>query len=142
MSNAVNGLIEKLSRAFKRHLKRGVKSAAKPIRKLTHREDSQGNIINIPREWLQKKQPSKINKTLITVKNGKPVIEPHRKVIHVPGLRAVKRGLASVLLLFNFIFSQYLITSMGFQVAALLFFGNCFICIDYLWKTRKITVEA
>jgi len=71
---------------------------------------------------------------LAITKSGEVVVS--RKVHHWPWLRNFKRGLAALLLLFNFGFSQFLMVSQG-MVFAFFFFGNTFILIDYLWKTRR-----
>lgn len=60
--------------------------------------------------------------------------------IRVPGLRHGKRILAGILLAVNFLLSQA--TLLGPTVTlpiALFFFANAFICLDYIWKTRRKT---
>ncbi len=133
---SVSGLIEKTVRAAKRLFHRGSKTVTKSLKK------GEANTQEVPISWLRK-APGALEKEArhgrtVTVKDGKAVIHiDGRKVRHWPWLRNFKRGLAALLLLVNFLFSQYLITQVGFQLPAMLFFGNCFIIIDYLWKTRR-----
>ena len=93
----------------------------------------------VPRKWIRKAQleDSRPNsKTELKMKKGKVLAV--RKVYHVPMLRTIKRGLAGILLFLNFVFSQFLIATQSQGILfSLLFFGNTFIFIDYLWKTRR-----
>lgn len=57
--------------------------------------------------------------------------------VRVPGLRTFKRWLAFSLVVLNFIIAELSLTGPGSQPFALFFLANCFLLIDYLWKTRK-----
>jgi len=58
--------------------------------------------------------------------------------LRVPGLRAIKRFLAAILLIFNFFVAQASLTSASAsQPLALFFYLNFFVLLDYLWKTRR-----
>jgi lipid-A-disaccharide synthase-like uncharacterized protein len=61
----------------------------------------------------------------------------HKK--RIPGLLWFKRILAGILLLINFSFSQFMLGSLGnvVQPMFIIFLGNSFILLDYLWKTRR-----
>jgi len=61
----------------------------------------------------------------------------HRK--RVPGLRMINRFLAGLWLLMNFVFSQFLLGSIGSQAQWVFFFflGNCYFIMKYLWSSRK-----
>jgi hypothetical protein len=65
-------------------------------------------------------------------------VEVYRNVHHIPFYKKFKQILAAVLLLFNLIFSQFLLgTSSAGQIMFLIFLANSFILADYLWKMRK-----
>jgi len=85
--------------------------------------------VTVPRSWSKKKTDQK------TV--AAPRVISHR--LRVPHLLFFKRALAAFLLLVNFIFSQFLLGSVGTgaQPMFILFLLNSFILIDYLWKTRR-----
>lgn len=71
-------------------------------------------------------------------KQYKDDVEYERNVHHIPFYRKFKQILAVVLLLFNLIFSQFLLgTSSSGQIMFLIFLGNAFIIADYLWKSRS-----
>jgi len=81
----------------------------------------------VPRSWIKPEAQPK--PTPFTIKYKR----------RIPGLRAIKRILAGILLLINFSFSQFLLGSIGTQAQPMffLFLLNSFILIDYLWKTRR-----
>lgn len=99
--------------------------------------DSEEKGDEVPIGWLKGDGEKAKKKTGLKITRRGRVLAI-RKVHHVPMIRTFKRGLAAVLLLFNFVFSQFLIasSSQGMVLSAL-FFGNVFIFIDYLWKTRS-----
>jgi hypothetical protein len=88
----------------------------------------------------RKREPIKINKSWKKNKKDKTsdfdIIQTEKR--RIPGLKFFKRMIAAILLLINFIFSQFLLGSIGSQSqwVFLLFLGNSFIIGDYLWKTR------
>ena len=124
-----SGLASKTLRAIKRQLKR-ITGAIRG--KFPAQEKGE----NVPRSWVIKKNQAKGKRKgqLAITKTGEVIVS--RKVHHWPWLRNFKRGLAALLLLFNFGFSQFLMVSQG-MIFAFFFFGNTFILIDYLWKTRR-----
>jgi len=92
----------------------------------------------VPKEWVKTKaKVSKNQKTeVVTIKFQKG----HK--IRMPGLRTGKRLLAAFLLGFNFFVAQATLTSApASQSLSILFYANCFIALDYLWKTRRKRVE-
>jgi hypothetical protein len=71
-------------------------------------------------------------------KQYKDDVEYARNVHHIPLYKKFKQVLAVVLLLFNLIFSQFLLgTSSSGQIMFLVFLGNSFLIADYLWKSRR-----
>jgi len=86
--------------------------------------------IIVPRSWQKpEKAPEKADKKAI-------IVRYKRKV---PGLRQLNRILAAFLLIINFVFSQFLLGSIGAatQPVFFIFLGNCYIIIKYLWLSRK-----
>jgi hypothetical protein len=130
----ITGFLEKTQRKIKKVFKRSVKKAVEPLRKKPEEKDE----AVIPRSWLPREKPVPgKTKHGLKIKNGQVVVT-NKTVYHWPWLRNFKRSLAGVLLLINFVFTQFLlIYNHSLQFASLFFFGNCFILIDYLWKTRK-----
>lgn len=126
---SLEGLVSKTFRAIKRRLKRiaGAIRGKFPAPKTGEK---------VPRSWVKTRREAGVKKRKgqLAIKNGEVVVT--RKVHHWPWLRNFKRGLAALLLLFNFGFSQFLMLSQGLAFA-FFFFGNTFILIDYLWKTRR-----
>lgn len=85
--------------------------------------------VQIHKSWNKPQQPAAQPKIVRTHPNKKKV----------PGLLQIKRVLAGVLLLINFVFSQFLLLAVGSDGFAtfLIFMGNSFVIADYLWKTRR-----
>ena len=123
-----------------RSINRKLKNYWKQIRGQGYTEGDEGPD-EIPPTWVkeapggQKVSTGQKVKSELIIKKGKVVAI--RKVHRVPWLRNFKRGLAAVLLLLNFVISQFLMVSQGAAIA-FLFFGNVFILVDYLWKTRRV----
>lgn len=97
----------------------------------------------VPKSWLDKTT----SKTPVTevVEETMPTVsvKPKRSFkIHVPYLLTVKRIIAAFLLIVNFFIAQAALTSaQTTQPLYLLFFLNALILLDYLWKTRRKTIE-
>lgn len=89
----------------------------------------------VPRSWVNE-NPGLQSKGV--PENSRLLIQQEGKK-RIPGLLKIKRLLAGVLLLFNFVFSQFLLAATGVQgiFTFLFFMGNSFIMADYLWKTRR-----
>jgi len=67
------------------------------------------------------------------VKTVKFTIPKPKRVYHIPYLRGVKRLLAFIILVMNFVSGVYAFQS-GFM--SIIFFVESFLLLDYLWKTR------
>lgn len=68
----------------------------------------------------------------------KPSRLPSLKKRHLPIIRTFKRWIAGLLIIINFIISQFVLGwGQNAQVFTLFFLANAFILIDYLWKTRR-----
>lgn len=94
-----------------------------------------------PEAWVTLPKATETVKTQKTTFPSMPHISFPRK-IHVPHLLMVKRILAFFLLVANFFIAQAALTSApASQPLYLLFFLNALIFLDYLWKTRRITIE-
>jgi hypothetical protein len=118
------GLIQQLIRGIKSRIKNGFDFVFRRKKKQILRDVP----VTVPRSWSkkigQKTKPA-------------PRVISHR--LRVPHLLTIKRMLAAFLLLVNFVFSQFLLGSVGTgaQPMFILFLLNSFILIDYLWKTRR-----
>lgn len=131
---SLQGLIRKTTRTINRKL-RAFGSAI--TQKLRRSPGLKSDETEVPRSWLPRSRELRgvaQKKPTLYVKKGKVVVARH--VHHWPWLRNFKRGLAAILLLVNFSLSQFLIATQG-AVFAFFFFGNVFILIDYLWRTRR-----
>lgn len=131
------GLADKAIRSLKRSFKK--LWALIPISKFRTDPEAEDEI---PDQWIHKssKTSREIKKGKLYIKKGKIVVSS-RKLHHWPWLRYFKRGTAAILLLLNFAFTQFLLVTSGLQVVSLFFFFNCFIMLDYLWKTRRAPAE-
>jgi len=118
LRRAVQDLLDSFVGIFKRKKKRSRKS-------------SEPEMVKLHKSW--KKGSPAAHK-----KNRVHVIEQQK--MRVPGLRQFKRIAAAFLLFINFVFSQFLLGSIGdgSQGMFLLFLGNSAILVDYIWKTRSI----
>ena len=119
------GLLNQLIRSLKRQINNVFGFVFRKKKKRSSDEP-----IIVPRSWKQsKREPEKAAKKTIIIR--------HRRKI--PGLRQLNRILAGFLLIINFVFSQFLLGSVGAaaQPVFLIFLGNCYIIIKYLWISRK-----
>jgi len=124
------GLGKRIVKNINNLLRRSFKRITKPFRKVPGPETTV-----VPASWHRKPGAAAQKKSKVPPKKEKIV---YRAQHHWPWLRTFKRGLAAILLLINFTISQFLIASQAQgAVLAVLFFGNVFIFIDYLWKTRR-----
>lgn len=113
------------------HVTRGLKNWLRNrFRKKKSSRDIKKRADYVPRQWVPQKPDLKPQKQ-------SSIIVKHKR--RVPWLRTFKRGLAVILLFINFVFSQFLLGSIGegAQPMFLLFLANSFILLDYLWKTRR-----
>ena len=123
------GAIKQLSRALKNLINSFVGIfRSKPQKR--SRRNSEPEMVKVPKQWKKSQALEKKEKV--------KVIEQQKW--RVPGLRALKRYLAFFLLFINFVFSQFLLGTVGAgaQPMFLIFLGNSLILVDYLWKTRQI----
>jgi hypothetical protein len=122
------GAIKQIRRALINALD-DFKSIFKRKKEQPIKRKAQPETITIPRKWEKIESP---------IVDKKVKIIPQKKW-RLPGLRFFNRGLAALLLFLNFIFSQYLLGSIGTQaqVTFFLFLGNAYVMGLYLWKTRK-----
>lgn len=74
------------------------------------------------------KEPGK-NEQLIRIKYKRKI----------PGLKKINRFVAGIWLFLNFVFSQFLLGSIGSEAQWVFFFflGNCYFIAKYLWGSRK-----
>ena len=114
------GLINQLIRSLKNIIKNILGFM------LRKKRGSRDEPIIVPRSWKKEKKPEK-----------ETIIIKHKRKI--PGLRQLNRILAGFLLIINFVFSQFLLGSVGVaaQPVFFIFLGNCYIIIKYLWLSRK-----
>lgn len=135
---SISGLADKTVRSIKRFFRKVW--ALVPISRIRVENEEEDEI---PQKWVKesKESPRKIRKGQLSIKEGKIVVSS-RKLHHWPWMRNIKRGMAAVLLLINFSFTQFLLIAVGgLQVVSIFFFLNCFILLDYLWKTRRAPAE-
>ena len=114
------GLIKQLIRALKRII-------SNVFGFITRRKKKRSRYVEVPRSWEGKREPREKDQ-LIRIK--------HKKKI--PGLRTINRALAGIWLFMNFVFSQFLLGSIGSQAQWVFFFflGNCYFIAKYLWGSR------
>lgn len=112
LKNSLGGLFKK-----KEKLPRG---AREPLREA-----------KIPASWQKPEAQAPVKK------DARLKVIPQNKV-KVPGLRTTKRIIWGFLLLFNFIFSQFLLGAVGSggQPMFFLFLLNSWAIVELLWKTR------
>lgn len=90
--------------------------------------------IEIPKEWEAEEEPIK-KKPRFRI--GKP-----QKKFRIKGLRWINRGIAVILLFFNFFISQLVLATGPLEIKViwgLIFLGNTYIHAHYLWKTRRVS---
>ena len=121
------GLIKQLRRSLKNLMDNIFGFITRKKRK---RRGSREKPIVVPRSW-GKKDEGMTHRAIEL-----PRIKYKRKI---PGLGRLNRILAGFLLIINFVFSQFLLGSVGAaaQPVFLIFMGNCYIIIKYLWLSRK-----
>jgi len=105
-------------------------------------EEEEVPEFEVPEKWKGKKPVLETN-PISTNQTGKLILKspipstssiPSKYKIKIPYLRKAKKYLAAVLLLINVSIG---LLSLGFQpVLGLIFFGNAFIMLDFLWKIR------
>jgi hypothetical protein len=137
------GLVNKIQRSINKQIQKIKKKLSRPGKK-KKKEAEEPVETEIPRSWLEKRkhqQPAssiRRKKPLVAEDTGEKIILKKRKVLRVSWLLTFKRGLAALLLFINFVISQFLLASNTQAAPAFIFFmGNCFILLDYLWKTRR-----
>jgi len=99
-------------------------------KKRRSRRSSEPETVSVHKTW---KEP-------VAQKKKKPEVKIiEQQKWRLPGYGVFKRFLAAFLLFLNFVFSQFLLGSVGTgaQPMFLIFLGNSFILVDYLWKTRQ-----
>lgn len=123
------GAAKQLSRAL-RNAMNDFMGVFKKKQKRSKRNEAP-EMVKIHRSW--KKGSSAAQNKPEKVK----VIEQQK--MRIPGLLMFKRIAAAFLLLINFVFSQFLLGSVGAgaQWTFFIFLGNSLVLVDYLWKTRK-----
>lgn len=123
------GLIKQLIRAIKRILSNVFGFLTRRDSKRKRRERLQ-QPPTVPRSWGKKEEAMTHRATEL------PRIKYKRKI---PGLRMINRFLAGIWLLINFVFSQFLLGSIGSQAqwTFIFFLGNCYFIIKYLWGSRR-----
>ena len=88
-------------------------------------------------------EPTKLHKSWRPGKGKEP--EKNEQLVRIkykrkiPGLKKINRFVAGIWLFLNFVFSQFLLGSMGSQAQWVFFFflGNCYFIAKYLWGSRK-----
>jgi len=122
------GAIKQLSRALKNLMDDFMGLFRK--KKKRSRRSSEVETVKVPKTWKRGTASDKKEKVKI--------IEQQK--MRIPGLRQFKRFGAAFLLFINFVFSQFLLGTVGAgaQPMFLIFLGNSLILVDYLWKTRTI----
>lgn len=128
------GIVNKIQRAINQLFK-------KISKKLSRRKKKQPETgeTEVPRSWLRNKPPAagKTKPVVLEDRGKKGVVIRKGRVYQITWLRNAKRIMAAFLLFVNFAISQFLLASQTEAAPAFIFFlANCFILLDYLWKTR------
>lgn len=126
------GIISQAVRSAKRSFRSMLDTVLRRKKKRRHAGRNGGKVeeVTVPRAWSKPgKSDSAVMKPQIVIKYKK----------RIRGLKTVKRILASILLIINFGFSQFTLGAIGTQAQPLfiIFLLNSWICIEYLWKTRR-----
>jgi len=129
MEENLMGLIRQLIRSVK-------KTISNFFWFLTRRRDSKKKgrtrdqePIKLHRSWEPGKGEPRKSKQLVRIK--------YRR--RIPGLKKINRFVAGIWLFLNFVFSQFLLGSIGSQAqwVFVFFLGNCYFIAKYLWGSRK-----
>ena len=121
------GLIKKLIRSLKSMISNIFGFIIRRDSKKKRRERYQ-EPITVPRSWEEDaSKPRK--KDLIRIRYKR----------RIPGLKKINRFLAGIWLFMNFVFSQFLLGSIGSQAQwiFIFFLGNCYFIMKYLWGSRR-----
>lgn len=102
------------------------------------RKEKKESSNEIPDKWKKEKQRKASKKTSARAKEKVELDKAPRTVYHATWLRSAKRWLCALMLFLNFIVSQFIFVAAQNPFLAFFFFANCFLLIDYLWKTRKV----
>ena len=118
------GLIKQLSRSLKNLIDNIFGFITRKKRK---RRGPREKPIVVPRSWRKESKPEKATEKII--------IKYKRKI---PGLRKLNQILAGFLLIINFVFSQFLLGSIGAAAQPIfwLFIANSYCLALLLWKYR------
>jgi hypothetical protein len=88
--------------------------------------------VMVPKAWLPKNRKKLEKQGYVVLK------KKETKKYHIPHFRTFKRGMAAILMFFNFFSSQFLFFGEGASpFMGAVFFFNAYVCADYLWQTRK-----
>lgn len=89
--------------------------------------------IEIPKEWESDQEPIEKKKRFRLWKGPRK--------FRLRGLRFLNRGIAVILLIFNFCISQITLAAgpMEAKLMAFVFLGNAYIAARYLWTSRRVT---
>jgi hypothetical protein len=128
------GIVNKIQRFINQQLKKIGKKLSRHKKKEAEAEETE-----VPRSWLRSRGHSAAgrSKPVVLEDRGKKVIIRKGRVYRISWLKTLKRVLAAFLLFINFVISQFLLASQTEAAPAFIFFlANCFVLLDYLWKTR------
>jgi hypothetical protein len=127
------GIVNKIQRAINQKLKKIKKRFSRAGKKKAEPDETE-----VPRQWLRKPPAASKKKPVVLEDRGSKVVIRKGRVYRISWLRNAKRLLAAFLLFINFVISQFLLASQTQAAPAFIFFlANCFILLDYLWKTRS-----
>ena len=123
------GLIKQLIRGIKRMLSNVFGFLTRRDSKKKRRERYE-EPVEVPRSW------GKPGEGMTHKTEQLPRIKYKRRI---PGLKQINRILAGFWLFMNFVFSQFLLGSIGSQAQwiFIFFLGNCYFIIKYLWGSRR-----
>lgn len=128
------GIVNKIQRAINQQLKKIKKRLSRHGKKQAESEETE-----VPRSWLRRREASEGKKkpVLLEDRGKRGFVIRKGRVYRISWLKSAKRLLAAFLLFVNFVISQFLLASQTEAAPAFIFFlANCFILLDYLWKTR------
>jgi len=136
LTNRVSSLQKPLS-----FIKRLTAKTHSLFTKLYYREEEPEYLV--PSQWRKDSSnpsspvptpQSPVKQTKFTLPSSTPKIRRTR--IHVPLLRPLKKTIAIILFFINGLVGLVTLSS-SFSILSLIFLGNAFILLDYLYKTSK-----
>lgn len=118
-----------LGKQLIRFIKKTISNFFGALTRKRKKETRSDEPIKLHSSWEPGKEESRKSEQLIRIKYKR----------RIPGLKKINRFVAGIWLFLNFVFSQFLLGSIGSQAqwVFVFFLGNCYFIAKYLWESRK-----